>query len=65
MELSAPAKRDFDQDQLGRGARRRQGYDGQAGIERFMNLVGPGGIEPPLHPPQGCGLPLSHGPEFY
>src|SRR3989344_7970340 len=26
------------------------------------NLIGPGGIEPPLHPPQGCGLPLSDSP---
>ncbi len=25
-------------------------------------LVGPGGIEPPLYPPQGYGLPLSDGP---
>ncbi|KKU11695.1 MAG: hypothetical protein UX18_C0041G0007 [Candidatus Azambacteria bacterium GW2011_GWC2_45_7b] len=34
----------------------------------FMSLkrlffFGPGGIEPPPHPPQGCVLPLYYGPE--
>ena len=29
---------------------------------RKTYFFGPGGIEPPLYPPQGYGLPLSDGP---
>lgn len=35
------------------------GADGRSLVRQ---VVGPSGIEPELLPPQGSGLPLSHGP---
>lgn len=32
---------------------------------RAFYVVGPGGIGPPTHPPQGCILPLYYGPKWF